>query len=68
MAGPARGGLQVEGHVDAVDLNLGCPQRAATREHFGAALLSEPALVERLVRAAARAPRAQRTAASGDIG
>lgn len=39
--------------VDAVDLNLGCPQGIAKRGKYGAYLLHEPELVGRLVNAVA---------------
>eukprot|EP00288_Rhodomonas_lens_P000762 CAMPEP_0177730590 /NCGR_PEP_ID=MMETSP0484_2-20121128/22072_1 /TAXON_ID=354590 /ORGANISM="Rhodomonas lens, Strain RHODO" /LENGTH=257 /DNA_ID=CAMNT_0019243593 /DNA_START=120 /DNA_END=890 /DNA_ORIENTATION=+ len=42
----------VAGHVDAVDLNCGCPQRWAMQEGVGAALLKKPELVRDMVRQA----------------
>ena len=41
----------VEGLCDAVDLNIGCPQRTALRDGIGAALLDEPRLVRQMVAA-----------------
>ena len=40
----------VESRCDAVELNCGCPQKVAKRGGFGAFLLDEPDLLERLVR------------------
>jgi tRNA-dihydrouridine synthase 1 len=42
----------VEGHCDAIDLNLGCPQRVAFVGHFGSFLLAEEdrALLLKIVR------------------
>jgi nifR3 family TIM-barrel protein len=39
------------GRFDAIDLNCGCPVRRITNKGCGAALMAEPALIERIVRA-----------------
>ena len=36
---------------DAIDVNLGCPQRCARQEHFGAFLMDEPRLVSKMITA-----------------
>ncbi|KAJ2787722.1 tRNA dihydrouridine synthase [Coemansia interrupta] len=40
----------VEGQADAVDLNLGCPQRIASRGHYGSFLMEDWDLISRLIR------------------
>ncbi len=40
----------VQDHVDAIDLNFGCPQQIAKRGHYGAFLLEETRLVQKIVR------------------
>ncbi|KAJ2373697.1 tRNA dihydrouridine synthase [Coemansia sp. RSA 2607] len=40
----------VVGQADAVDLNLGCPQRIASRGHYGSFLMEDWDLISRLIR------------------
>ncbi|EOD13099.1 hypothetical protein EMIHUDRAFT_437158 [Emiliania huxleyi CCMP1516] len=46
-------GRLVQSHVDAVDINFGCPQGIARKGRYGAFLLDEPELAVSLVRALA---------------
>ena len=45
-------GLLAQDYCDAIDLNLGCPQPQAVRDHYGSILMEEPELVEAMVKAA----------------
>jgi tRNA-dihydrouridine synthase len=52
---------------DAVDLNLGCPCDRAARDRFGAALLPDPELCSRIVRAGSTALLPQRVPITAKI-
>lgn len=46
-----RAAKMLENEVDAIDINLGCPQGIARKGHYGSFLLEEPELIERIVAA-----------------
>lgn len=50
--GEAARRLVEQGHVDHIDINLGCPVRKITRHGGGAALCARPRLLERILRSA----------------
>lgn len=39
----------IEKHVDAIDLNLGCPENIAKKGHYGSFLLNEPETIIQIV-------------------
>jgi tRNA-dihydrouridine synthase 1 len=43
-----RAARYIEHQCDAVDLNLGCPQSIARTGHYGAFLMEEPQLIEKI--------------------
>lgn len=45
----------VQDHCDAVDINLGCPQRIAKKGKYGAFLMEQPDLIESMVTTLAQA-------------
>ena len=45
----------VQDHCDAVDINLGCPQRIARKGKYGAFLMEQMELIESLVTALSQA-------------
>ncbi|CAN0507167.1 unnamed protein product, partial [Ectocarpus sp. 8 AP-2014] len=49
-----RAARHVEHRCDAVDLNLGCPQKIAKKGNYGAYLLPNPQLCEDIVAAMSR--------------
>lgn len=42
--------LSVEGHCDGIDINFGCPQEIARRGRYGAFLMDDWELIEKIVR------------------
>ena len=48
--GLAEAAKLVEPYVDAIDLNLGCPQKSAKTGGFGAYLMDRPKVVEAIIR------------------
>lgn len=45
-----KAGKMLQDDVDAIDINLGCPQGIARRGHYGSFLLSEPELIFDIVK------------------
>lgn len=50
-------GRLIQHQVDAIDLNLGCPQRIARKGKYGAFLMEDLDLVERIVSHAVQVPQ-----------
>lgn len=55
VAAGAKVAVEQYGPIDAVDINMGCPVKKVCGHGAGAALLKDPAAVERMVRAVADA-------------
>lgn len=45
-----QGAKHIQHQVDAIDINLGCPQQIARRGHYGSFLLEETKTIQKIVR------------------
>ena len=57
----AEAGRILSDHASVIDINFGCPQRIAKRGHYGAYLLNDIQLMQRLVSALASGIRGKAT-------